>query len=356
MTSAASSTSSTIRPDRAADTNCAAGDRYAYRAADVSLELLDDHGPTTCFGAVGRNLSRGGVALLNRGMVYPGSRCRLRLIGPHHHAQHVLGLVIRCRYVLGSGALHEIAVKFDRPIDIGAFTPAARFLRAMIADDNDDICQLIRSFLRGLNVDTLLDVHDADEIVRRAFADCCDLVMLDLESHDYPPFEVATRLRHLGFVGSIVGYGVQITNDIYQRCVDTGLTGYLRKPLTRGAVRRLLTALMDKPTVSTLAHDVTLTPLIDSFVQGLPIHARRVAQCFAENDLEQLAEVAHDLRGQAGSYGFGVITAAAAEIQRLLDTSAPPEPLSSAVDHLIHLCLTARPVGCVEFVAAQSYE
>lgn len=326
-----------------------AAPRHRYRPRRLAVEVLDgDQRVAGRFAAVGRNLSRQGLAFLVERLIYPGTACRVRLRGPHRHEQVVGGRVVRCRYVLGSGQLHDVGVRFERWIDLAAFVPRARLVRVLLADADPGLPALLAGLLRGLNVELTAGVPRPAEVVSAALAGSHDLVLLDLEDARVDALAVTAELRRQGFVGPVVGLAVQVGETLYQRCLEAGCTGYLRKPLMRQAVRGLVRSLMDKPLVSTLAHRPELAPLIDQFVGGLPACTRQLAHALRCGDLAGVDRIARRLRGAGGSYGFGAITEAAADVQAAVADPADPARLHDEVSRLIHLCLTARPVACVE--------
>lgn len=328
-------------------------ERFPYRRRDLEVDLLDDDDQVQAVhSTLGRNLSRGGVGFLNHRMIYPRARCRVQLRGPHGHREEVVGRVVHCRYVLGSGSLYDVGLQFDRLIDVTTFEPQARLLRILLVDEDPLIGRLLANFLSGTNVHLISGPPEPKAVVQKANADPFDLLLLDLESPRLEALEVTRQLRGLGFVGSIVGMAVEVHDRLYAQCLAVGCTGYLRKPITRGLVRRLVRTLMHKPLVSTLAHDPRMTALIDRFVGGLPARAKNLAFALKLTDLERINQLAHDLRGEAGSYGFAPLTAAAADVQLLIAGGEPLGRIRYALDHLIHLCRSARPATCGDVVTA----
>lgn len=71
-----------------------------------------------------------------------------------------------------------------------------------------------------------------------------------------------------------------------------------------------------------------------------------MSRAFAQGDLDAVGQIARGLRGDAGSYGFEVITEAAADVQTMIVGELPPAEIQPALDELIHLCLLARPASC----------
>lgn len=87
--------------------------RQSHRSMNVVL-IVKEAGGEIAFMVATRNISRGGVSILHRQMVYPAERCRL--VFPLSGNKHLLvaAQIMRCRHV--RGITHEIGVRFDRPI------------------------------------------------------------------------------------------------------------------------------------------------------------------------------------------------------------------------------------------------
>jgi len=93
---------------------------------------------------------------------------------------------------------------------------------------------------------------------------------------------------------------------------------------------------------SRLAEDPDLADIVGLFVQEMPERIARLLDRFAASDWEGLRRAAHQLKGAAGSYGFGPISPAAARLEDNVLHSRPEEEINRAVQELIELCRRAR--------------
>ncbi len=93
--------------------------RYTYRPGSISIAVEQPGGVTTCLSVSPRNISAGGVAFLHGGFLYTGSQCMLRLRPELEETMETGGEIVNCRHI--QGLLHEVSVKFDRPIDPSLF-------------------------------------------------------------------------------------------------------------------------------------------------------------------------------------------------------------------------------------------
>ncbi len=104
----------------AADSKVTRDDTRAYarvpvRGDAIAVCLEHPGGTTAELLMAGRNLSRGGVSLLHSGFVHAGTRCIVRLPLSSDLVASFPGEVVRCTH--RGGQLHEIGVKFARPLE-----------------------------------------------------------------------------------------------------------------------------------------------------------------------------------------------------------------------------------------------
>ena len=319
-----------------------AAERLPYRVGRMTVDLTADDDAVVPYAAVCRNLSGTGIALLVGQFLWPGTACRLTLPSPYGHEETVTGRIVRCRYLVGSSSVHEVGVRFDRPINVALFVPRPESVRILLVDESPGRHELVAGFLEGLDVD-LLGVTTALDAAAEALKHEFDVILLDLESPNFDAFLVTKELRGAGYLGPIVGLAVHTGPTLRARCEAAGCTGYLRKPMTRETLRGLVASIVSEPVVSALAHDVALTPLIDQFVGRLRQQARQLSAAFERGESEAVKRIVRTLQGDAGSYGFDPISEEAEHLQVLLELDAPPAQLRGAVYELIHLCRAARP-------------
>ncbi len=323
-------------------TNLRISDRYSYRPTAVTISIPASDEETVQHVIAARNISREGFGGIAGQFIYPQSKCTVKLTSPFGRTHDVSGRVARCRYLVGSGSLHEVGVEFDRPIDLVLFAPQSRRINTLLIADPGHIPDLFPRLTRPLNVAT--ETHtDIVRGLRAATAGEYDLIVIDLDSQAYDGFTIVQRLRDAGWIGPIIGLSVQTGRNLEKACTEAGCTGYLAKPLTRASVHNLITSLIDAPVVSTLADDPDIAPLIDRFVADLRDRVAEMALALDNEDYTLLEDMARKLRAEAGSYGFDVITETAAYLQALVAAWDDHDRIRHAVRQLMHLCLKARP-------------
>ncbi|MBL8830025.1 MAG: Hpt domain-containing protein, partial [Planctomycetaceae bacterium] len=88
--------------------------------------------------------------------------------------------------------------------------------------------------------------------------------------------------------------------------------------------------------------DPDLGELVDMFVEEMPGRIETLVQLYSSADRDGLKRFAHQLKGSAGSYGFGQLTPTAARLEHSLKTSEPEAAIKEMVDELVELCGRVR--------------
>ena len=194
-------------------------------------------------------------------------------------------------------------------------------LSVLVAEDVDVNRELVRHFLerRGHRVDCVSDGDLAVQAVRR---NTYDLVIMDMHMPVMDGLEATQHIR--GLSGSfetlpILALSANIIPDQIKRCIDAGMTAHLGKPFSSEQLNAAVDRLCDGP-VETKPGAASPT---ESFSQSelLPLLKLLYAQIEAFETRavvggEQLALVAHALRGSAGIMGFAELAARCHDLER----------------------------------------
>ncbi len=93
--------------------------------------------------------------------------------------------------------------------------------------------------------------------------------------------------------------------------------------------------------ISELADDPDMAELVAEYLSELPARVQALEQACAEEDLDTLTRLAHQLKGSAGGYGFPTITEAAREAEALAKVGKAVPQLTASVETLTNLCRRA---------------
>ena len=153
-----------------------------------------------------------------------------------------------------------------------------------------------------------------------------------------------------------------------EKCLAAGCTTYLTKPIQSGVLLRSVQKYLpnfeidadelqhvvgiDKKSINESRGVVSTLPLdnpvyreiVEEFVEFLNDHIDEMRDAYAQDDFEQLAELAHGLKGAGGTAGFDVLTTPATDLQRSA-AHEDVEHIEIAIEELAELTerITATP-------------
>lgn len=97
---------------------------------------------------------------------------------------------------------------------------------------------------------------------------------------------------------------------------------------------------------SHFADDPEMGELVELFLTELPARARAIEEAAAQADASRLRDLAHQLKGAAGGYGFPTLGVAAGRVEAMAgDPSASIAVTAEEVRDLIDLCERATGKG-----------
>ena len=92
------------------------------------------------------------------------------------------------------------------------------------------------------------------------------------------------------------------------------------------------------PIYSLLADDPDLYEIVKMFVEEMPTRIDQLMNEFIAKNWSELERTAHQLRGSAGSYGFGEITPAAGKLEHALKANFAEDEIRQSLVELIGIC------------------
>jgi PAS domain S-box-containing protein len=244
--------------------------------------------------------------------------------------------------------------------------------RVLLAEDGRDNQRFISAMLRRTGVEVVI-AENGRLAVERATAEPFDLVLMDMQMPELDGYAATSRLRGLGFTRPIVALTANAMADDRAKCITAGCTDYLSKPIDRGLLIETVARYVAQsqtagvaaspppatadaapvgapngsPTeiVSAFHADPVMAEVLPEFIANLSGEVATIRALLDRHDLEGLREALHQIKGAGGSYGFQVLSDAAAAAERDVKAGAPLDTVATDVDALVAVVRRVRGYG-----------
>lgn len=159
-------------------------------------------------------------------------------------------LTVTSQVGVGSEFLVCIAATVCAESDVPVSQPALRGTpqrlqgRVLLADDNNDIRDLITRLLKKQGV-TVLAVADGRQAVDMAVKEMPDVVLMDMEMPVMDGLAATRLLRENGFTRPIFAMTAHPEGPEVERALKEGFDGYLEKPVNRERLYGILAAFLE---------------------------------------------------------------------------------------------------------------
>ena len=200
--------------------------------------------------------------------------------------------------------------------------------RVLLAEDVPDVHLVLGQVLRKLNlqVEIAEDGRAACQLAQKSKAEGrpYDLILMDIQMPKMNGYEAVAWLRQHGWQGPIVALTAHAMAGDREKCLDAGCNDYLSKPVGTKALRDLLQQHLSRAAIPPGSGSnrqyaatepvglleggpldaATIGRLVGGFAQELPARATTIENALRSQDLHLVKELAHQLKGSAGLYGF----------------------------------------------------
>jgi signal transduction histidine kinase/ActR/RegA family two-component response regulator/HPt (histidine-containing phosphotransfer) domain-containing protein len=208
-------------------------------------------------------------------------------------------------------------------------------LNVLVVDDGDTNRQLIRLLVErsGARVRTAENGQMALDLVGGARF---DVILMDMQMPVMDGYTATITLRERGFTGPIIALTAHAMKGDRRKCEQAGCSGYLSKPVDSEQLLQTLAeckkpgriaiqsdrvgafhvAREPQPIRSLLpTDDAELRAIVSEFLDTLDDKLSAMQQAWDQGDCEELARLAHWLKGAAGTVGFGCLTDPATNLE-----------------------------------------
>jgi CheY-like chemotaxis protein len=235
--------------------------------------------------------------------------------------------------------------------------------RVLLAEDGPDNQRLICHYLHriGLEIVTADNGLLARDRALEAWrgGQPFDLILMDMQMPVMDGYAATAELRAQGYTGPIIALTAHAMDTDRERCLAAGCDDFATKPID---VQRFMQILhnclhhkpnstqalpsapppsVEEPPTAAARDWAPLAPLMEVFLRNLPQRVQAMTQAVEQADVNQLAFLAHQLKGAAGGYGLPAICDAARRLEESARTEKDIEALKAQVREMAELCAEA---------------
>lgn len=203
--------------------------------------------------------------------------------------------------------------------------------KILLAEDSNESRQLLTRMLQSQGLEVRA-VENGQQLMEAAMAEEFDLIFTDINMPVMDGLQALKLLRAVGVETPVVALTANVMSEDIQMYMHAGFSEHLSKPIDRQKFARLLQQhLPDISEQNELAMpNDEMRQLMSQFVSGLPAHLQAIKLAYQQNNLSQLEQLAHKLRGTAALFQFKQIS----EMARQLEHHMPIEKLPLALQDL----------------------
>ncbi len=237
--------------------------------------------------------------------------------------------------------------------------------RVLIVDDGAENRELLRLLLEDAGL-TVEEAENGRVAVEKATAGPYDAILMDVHMPVLDGFAATRKLRQQGLETRIIALTANAMKGFEEECLKAGYSGYFSKPIDMDRFMEMMAGLLggrpvvaqgafvpdaeaaassaridalsreqpaggglppaeplyreEKPVISRLGSSPRFQKVILQFIEKLKQELERAQAAWEQEDLKELALIAHWLKGAGGTVGFDHFTEPAAKLEQLAKT------------------------------------
>ncbi|MCA9298512.1 MAG: response regulator [Phycisphaerales bacterium] len=330
--------------------------RWPFREESVLLRIRQgkDGGSEATLKVACRNLSCGGMSVVHNAYVHSGSKVTVALPLPQEEYEIVNGTVSRCTHVRGT--IHEVGIKFDKPITARDFVEADPFSdcfslenvdpqdlkgRVLYIDSSPMNQRLVQHYLRGTELRFRSATEKGEGLAMAE--EGCDLILVDYDLEGSSGIEVIKAIRDALISTPIILVTSDTSSILRQQLKQVDANAFLKKPIDQSILLRAIAEFMMFGTStgtmsSTLPKDHPNGSLVEAYVEEVRGFALRLEKAIEKDDAMAARSICLQIAGTAPSLGFGSLGQVAEDAAKILVSSMSIEESIKPIQGLIAAC------------------
>ena len=313
--------------------------RFTYRIRYMKLRL-SNQGSWREVQCVTRNISATGISIVVNVFVYPGTRCTVELVTLQNQQVVHEGEVVRCRYIEGSPRLHEIGIRFARPVNASMFHPGAVPTRLLMVDDDATIHKIAEVLLKGENI-IITSAMDGPSAIEAIKTNVFDLAFVDYVMPGMNGLDLVRQLRAQGITMPMVLLTGLSEAETREACLSAGFDAWGSKPFTKDSLRSIIQRFKPEPIISSLIDQPEMAGVVEMFISQIQSRIQKIESALASSDLKSLADEIREIRVHSGTCGFEPIRDAAINIEKRVAEGISLTEIQGDIVKIARLCRAA---------------
>ncbi len=193
--------------------------------------------------------------------------------------------------------------------------------RILVAEDNDDNQALIELLLGKLKIEVSI-VENGLLAVEHALAEDFDLILMDMQMPLMGGLEATSILRQTGYDDPIIALTANVMSSDIEKYKQAGCNDALAKPIDVSKLYNMVAAylsLADKLQFTNIEDNLKNSDeykrLSKQFINNLPKLHEQLNLAHHQQQHQEIASIAHQIKGAGGSMGFPELSTLAANLE-----------------------------------------
>jgi CheY-like chemotaxis protein len=334
--------------------------RWPFQRERIRIQIDQPGGTQLLLKLACRNLSRGGISLFHSAFLHERGRCVLWLPHPTRGEVGVFGTLARCKH--RGGMVHELGVRFDKPIDAKEFvsldagaeiysqervSPERLSGSLLVVDPDEQELRLIRHFTKGTEIRVRSCATQADALA--ALREPADLVLVALHLPDGSAAEFVSAVRAVGVRTPILIITPDVSRQSRVAARGAACEGVLGKPLSCDRLLRALAEFMgdasssvSTSTTTTIAQNDPVAEVLPEFISQLRAAASTIRGAIERDSAPECERVCLMIAGAAPALGFGSMVPAVERALQMLGWTKSAKESAVVLADVIAACERAK--------------
>jgi signal transduction histidine kinase/CheY-like chemotaxis protein len=186
----------------------------------------------------------------------------------------------------------------------------------LLADDHPNNRELISILLKRMNI-TVTEVENGKQALETIFYQKFDLILLDIHMPQMDGTDALKQIRAAGNFTPVIALTANNMKHEIEHYMRLGFSDHLAKPISRHHFISKLSLYLNKQgEIDSPLHEGDMLKLIKDYQQDLREQVVNLQRALEQRDLTIISEIAHRIRGSAGSFGFDIIGQKFADIEK----------------------------------------